>query len=158
MKNHDCCNNIKFYWYKDNPIDECIITEKIYQIGQLLIDPLEDRVCVKDYVAKLIKYSDICLCYDQIPENITGIIALYANDYLNLISFISIFGVLQEYQGKKIGYNLLLNAIKFAHNKGMKEIILNVHKENYKAIRLYQRFDFVEKSSSLNKYILSKIL
>lgn len=158
MKNYDCYDNTRFYWYNDNPIDECIVTEKIKQIGSLLIDPLEDRICVKDYVAKLIKYSNICLCYEGSPENITGIIAIYANDYFNFISFISIFGVLQEYQGKRIGCNLLLKAINLAHNKGMKEIILNVHKKNYKAIKLYHSFDFVEKFSSVDKYILSKIL
>jgi len=51
-----------------------------------------------------------------------------------------------EYRRKGVGSQLLLDFINIAYSKGMKEVILDVHKDNYPAYRLYKKLGFVETS------------
>lgn len=52
--------------------------------------------------------------------------------------------VLEEFQGKNVGQNLLNKAIEISRVKNAKSVWLGVWEKNYKAIRFYQKNGFVE--------------
>jgi ribosomal protein S18 acetylase RimI-like enzyme len=52
--------------------------------------------------------------------------------------------VLEEFQGKNVGQNLLNKAIEISREKNAKSVWLGVWEKNYKAIRFYQKNGFVE--------------
>jgi len=52
--------------------------------------------------------------------------------------------VLEEFQGKNVGQNLLNKAIEISREKNAKYVWLGVWEKNYKAIRFYQKNGFVE--------------
>jgi len=51
-------------------------------------------------------------------------------------------GIRDDFQGKGIGSKLMDNLIKLARKEGLKKIRLTVLADNYKAIRLYEKFGF----------------
>ncbi|MBI5217502.1 MAG: GNAT family N-acetyltransferase [Bacteroidia bacterium] len=51
------------------------------------------------------------------------------------------FGILPDYQGKGLSKLLMKESLKFAKEKGL-QTKLEVHKDNFKAINLYQRTGF----------------
>jgi len=51
------------------------------------------------------------------------------------------FGVHADYQGEKLAYPLLEASLKFAKSTGL-QIKLEVHKNNEKALALYQKYGF----------------
>jgi ribosomal protein S18 acetylase RimI-like enzyme len=52
--------------------------------------------------------------------------------------------VLEEFQGKNVGQNLLNKAIEICIEKNAQSLWLGVWEKNYKAIRFYQKNGFVE--------------
>ena len=71
---------------------------------------------------------------------------------------ITLLAVLKKYQRKGIGRKLLEYVLKLARKKKFKQVILEVRKDNSRAIKLYKKFDFVVvKSRKVNKIVKLKI-
>ena len=71
---------------------------------------------------------------------------------------ISLLAVLKKYQRKGIGRKLLEYVLKLARKKKFKQVILEVRKNNSKAINLYQKYNFVVvKSRKINKIVKLKM-
>ncbi len=129
--------SIKIMAVKDNIQKEKIITicDKTFQRGLLLNENAE--VIIK----KIETYAEfICAYYN---EEIAGYAAIYANDMEKRKAYISMFGVLKEYQNKHVGSNLMKQCIITAKNKGMDEIRLEVVNDNAVAINFYKKHGFV---------------
>ena len=65
---------------------------------------------------------------------IIGLSAIYANDSINHIGYISLIGIKKEYQNRGLGKELLQETLSFMKEKGMKECRLEVDKENLNAL------------------------
>ena len=58
-----------------------------------------------------------------------------------------------DYRGKGIGTKLIEEILKRAHERGVKEIFLEVRKSNVRAQELYKTFGFVEVGRRKNYYL-----
>ncbi|MGV8151981.1 MAG: GNAT family N-acetyltransferase [Candidatus Nanoarchaeia archaeon] len=73
---------------------------------------------------------------------------------------IGLLAVKKKFQGKGYGKLLVKHALNYSKKIKIKNIFLDVRKNNIKAIRLYKKFDFKkikEYSKVINKKIIKKI-
>lgn len=81
-------------------------------------------------------------------EKICGFLAMYANDVINYLGYISIFAILPEMQHKGIGCHLLEKSLQIASDKNMCYMKLEVLNNNKKAINFYTKNKFIKESDS----------
>lgn len=112
-----------------------------------LLDKCLDKFPVKlrdpdirwDYVGKL---SALAVIVEHQKEGqMTGAIALYANDFENHAAFISMIGVDPDHRRKGIGKALLKSAFGYLSKNNFKKVSLSVLRDN-PAIALYEAFGF----------------
>lgn len=77
-----------------------------------------------------------------------GLGAIYCNDVEKRIAYITSVSVLQAWTTKGIGARLLSQCIENARASGMRQINLEVAKDNTPAIRLYEKGGFVAGESN----------
>lgn len=96
---------------------------------------------------------------DNDKESVAGYVAFYANDVETKTAYISNIGVLEEYQEKGIGGDLLDVVIDNAQKEGMCKIRLEVLNSNEKAIDFYRHkgFSFAEKGKENTSYMVMAI-
>jgi ribosomal protein S18 acetylase RimI-like enzyme len=90
-----------------------------------------------------------CVAYDN--EKFTGMCDTLINLEQAQIGGIVNFGVLPDYQHRKIGSAILASGIENLREKGCKTIKLGVDTENEKALKLYKRFGFYVKKNLTRK-------
>lgn len=84
-----------------------------------------------------------------IEEKIVGFINYYLiYDRIEIVNF----NVLSYFQNRHVGSNLLEQLISFAIKEKVKNITLEVRKDNEKAIYLYQKYGFKEVAIRKNYY------
>lgn len=94
---------------------------------------------MRKFLLKILPFAVyICLCSEYFGELIGfAFIKLKNNTYGELGIFVR-----DDCQGKGIGSKLLDSLIKLARKEGLKKIRLTVLADNYRAIRLYEKFGF----------------
>jgi len=70
-------------------------------------------------------------------------------------SYLHHFGIAPDYQGKKLSHQLMKAVLAAARDIGL-QCKLEVHRENHKAIRLYQQYGFTY-LGDYDNYIIRKI-
>lgn len=107
-----------------------------------LFDPvLSSRTNLQQYAEKINKYANLELAIDH-NKNITGLLAYYCNNQQTKIGFITLLGVLPEYQNAGIAKKLLLNCISGCIREKMKIVTVKTEVANSKAISFYQKNGF----------------
>lgn len=125
--------------------------EKLSTIFDLLIQfdkefspPLATRIeSFNIYADKLYKHAIVIKALLKDTNIDVGFCAVYANDYISRKAYIAQLGVKQQFRGQGIGNLLISEAIKVSQKHGMKEIGLEVRKDNLNAIQFYRKFQFV---------------
>lgn len=119
--------------------------EEIKSIIELFKDEfstLPGRVSLDAYSEKLSRWAHVAkLCETDEP---VGIAAVYMNDYMQRTAYISLIGILEEYQDRGYGRKLMEYCIKKSIKAGMTTIALEVDLTNYKAINFYLKNGFAE--------------
>ncbi len=115
--------------------------EALKKIGDYLPQPLRDVTDIGQYASKLKTNGEIFCAFENQKE-IVGLVGLYANDLEEKKAFVSIIGILPEYQGKGLGRALMLKAITTAEQAGMTSVYLKVDKDNRRAQSLYKSLGF----------------
>ena len=110
--------------------------------GDLIPDPMSERVDLDEYAQKWLKYADILFAFHK--NKVVGLRVLYANDQETFSAHGLLTSVLPDYQGLSIGRQMYLLTIELAKERGMKRIFLFVHFENHIAIKLYKSLGFIE--------------
>lgn len=85
---------------------------------------------------------------------------MYANNQKTQEAYISLLEVYQEYQGLHIGKRILKKCELIAKEKQMANIRLEVLKENYRAIKFYEKNGFkkiIENNKDTNMHMLKEI-
>ena len=113
------------------------VIEFIKKIDKLFPIPLSNKIDIEEYVCKLYKNGKIILA--KTNDCIAGIIGGYMNDQKENIAYISILGIDEKYQCKKIGTKLLNVFQQIAKRNKMKKIYLSVNKSNNKGITFYKK-------------------
>lgn len=90
-----------------------------------------------------------CVAYED--DKFIGICDIYLNPEQDQSGLIANFGVLPDYQHRKIGSALLASGIETLRNKGCKTIKLGVDTKNEKALGLYKKFGFYVKNNLTQK-------
>lgn len=132
----------------DNPLSH-IYVNKASQISILLL--LE--ACDEDFIPKLSSCVNLnnyasklhlkAFNYEYwIGQKLIGLVSMYWDYNTNSSAFISNVCVLSNYSGKGIASKLLKNGILDAKNNRIREIKLEVSKENYAVIKLYKKHGF----------------
>jgi ribosomal protein S18 acetylase RimI-like enzyme len=106
------------------------------------VPPISSIVQLSEYTSKLIRLAEIVIARHDVHD--IGLVALYANDLVSKCAFISSIGVKPDYQGKRVGLKLLLQAIEIADRKGMERIRLEVDIKNQIAHSFYRKAGFLE--------------
>ena len=85
-----------------------------------------------------------------------GLIAAYFNDTTNYSGYITTVSLIEKYIGSGIASELMNICMSYAKRCNFKEINLEVHKDNIKAIHLYHKFGFLDFANKDN-FILMKL-
>lgn len=105
------------------------------------IPPLSDRVDIRSYCEKLVRNAELITCSSA--SGVEGVLAIYCNDQVNKIAFISSVCVHPRARGRKIGSAMLDHAIRYAGQMGMTTVRLETGSANAPAIRLYRSRGFI---------------
>ena len=85
-----------------------------------------------------------------------GFAAFYHNDYISLTAYISLLAVAENQEGKKYGTRLLEEVERICLDSRMKTIRLEVHKDNTRAIRFYQKNGYTMNANTDTSFFMSK--
>lgn len=127
--------------------------------------------CESVYMLRSLSKIDFSTFFSKIDSNaefivassndgILGYAAMYANNQKTQEAYISLLEVYQEYQGLHIGKRILKKCKLIAKEKQMANIRLEVLKENYRAIKFYEKNGFkkiIENNKDTNMYMLKEI-
>ena len=83
-----------------------------------------------------------------------GFSAFYHNDNYKKQAYLSLIAVLQEYAGLGYGASLLNEVERISKNSGMLSILLEVRKDNIRAISFYQKNNYAFASQNGNENLL----
>ena len=118
------------------------IKEHLTRCKNLFEPTLDSYVNIEQYSKKLKSKSILFERFD--PNNndkLIGLIAAYDNSDIKQ-GFISNLSIESEFFGTKLSSNILLECINFFKIKNYKSIVLEVYKENKKAINFYIKHSF----------------
>lgn len=147
---------ITIVWADQSNLTKTKLVELLEVFGDLLPDPLSERVDISSYADKLQRNAEICLAYHR--GVIVGFLTMYANDYETGMAHIPIIAVLDDFQGKGIGKVLISRSVALARQKKMQELWLTVDRNNHMAQHVYSELRFIKKGMDKTKMIMSRDL
>ncbi len=125
------------------------------EIGDLLPDPLKQRVNIQEYADKILSKGEVIIARRE--KEYIGAILFYINNNIDNISYISLFGVKKPYQGLGIGSVLLRKMEEVAIKNGILQNSLHVSINNINAIKFYKSNGYIIIAVDNNKYVMTKI-
>lgn len=108
---------------------------------------------IKNMTEKFSKYANFVLVTSETNE-IIGFAAYYSNDLENMHAFLSMIIIKSAFSSKGVGSALLKYIISDCIDKGMKNIALEVNKNNSIAISFYKKFGFVFTDENAKSYFM----
>jgi ribosomal-protein-alanine N-acetyltransferase len=87
-----------------------------------------------------------------------GFIAFYCNEPSKKLAFITLVLLAPEYRGKGIASSLINYVIEYCKKNKFKKCSLEVRKDNFSAIKLYEKHGFEIKKDSNTKLLMSVTL
>jgi ribosomal protein S18 acetylase RimI-like enzyme len=129
--------------------------EQIYshlmECNDSFVPPLTERVNIAEYSQKLYEKA---VTFEAWSNNkLIGLIAAYFDD-TNSSSFITDVSIIKKYMKLGIATNLLNMCITYTREKKIKEIKLEVHKDNLPAITFYNKFDFAKTDTKEDSLVM----
>jgi ribosomal protein S18 acetylase RimI-like enzyme len=119
--------------------------------------PLDQTVDLSEYAKKI---SEKAITFEAwIDNRLAGLVAAYFNDVEKISGYITHVGVLKNYKGKGIAFDLMSRCIEFAIQNSFYQIRLEVSEDNDKAIQLYKKLNFAifEKNEKKARMILDLV-
>jgi len=97
-------------------------------------------VDIENYVDKIQKFATIITIFKK--GEIGAFIAFYENDKNRKMAYLTMIGVSKECKHQGYGKSLLELSINEIKKKGFELYSLEVKEDNFKAIKLYEKFGF----------------
>lgn len=116
--------------------------------------PLSKRVSLDEYMYKIKTLASSYVILDN--NKIIASIIFYKNDNTNKKAYVTLVGVLREYQKRGIAKLLLEKCIFDTENSSMR--IIGIHTDNIVAKKVYEEYGFKEVSEINGRYYLEKNL
>ena len=134
--------NISKIKYKTKTATEEEIYSHLKECNDNFCPQLDERVNIEEYSKKLFDNS---VTFEAWVDNILiGLVAAYFNDAENHSGYITNVSITKDYKESGIASELMNMCIRYAKQCKVKEIKLEVHKDNSPAIHLYNKFGFVD--------------
>jgi ribosomal protein S18 acetylase RimI-like enzyme len=105
------------------------------------VPPLSERFEIKDYAEKIANKATRLEAWSG--DKLVGLLAVYCNDQQQGSAFITSVSVLKEWKGRGIAAGLMQQCIAHVRTTGMRQISLEVARDNLPAIGLYEKSGFV---------------
>lgn len=134
------------YSYTVNKSEYDQILSHLILCNNLFVPPLQVKVDIHEYSQKL---ESLATRFEAwFNSELIGLVAVYMNDPLRKIAFITNVSVDNRHTGKGIARQLLTNCIRSSVENEFYTVELEVSKGNIKAIELYQTlgFNFLEET------------
>lgn len=133
--------NISKIKYKTKTATEEEIYSHLKECNDNFCPQLDERVNIEEYSKKLFDRS---VTFEAWVDNILiGLAAAYFNDAENHSGYITNVSITKDYMESGIASELMNMCIRYAKQYKVKEIKLEVFKDNSPAIHLYKRFGFM---------------
>ena len=105
---------------------------------------LSARVDIAEYSEKIV---DNAMRFEAWAGGaLVGLVAAYCNDSERRTAYITNVSVCREWQGGGVASRLLVRCIEYVNEQRFKRIELEVDRENFGAIKLYEKYDFTVNS------------
>lgn len=127
--------------YRINTASPADIAEHLLCCDVDFLPRLSSRVDINDYAKKI---ASRAMRFEAWLDNsLIGLVAAYCNDQEKRIAYITSVSVLKAYTGKGIAAKLIKQCIEHAQVTEMRQISLEVARDNVPAINLYEKNGFV---------------
>jgi hypothetical protein len=127
--------------YGLNKASAAQIVWHLSQCDDGFVPPLSHRVEINDYAEKIVSKTTRFEAWSG--DKLVGLLAVYCNDLERCIAFITSVSVLNECKGGGIALDLMQRCIAHVKVLGMRQISLEVARDNLPAIGLYVKSGFV---------------
>jgi ribosomal protein S18 acetylase RimI-like enzyme len=116
------------------------------------VPPLNSRISLEEYSLKIFEKAIKFEIWNK--RKLIGLLAVYKNDESKSL-FITNVSVEENFTGNGFSNKLLEKVIAFCENFELKNIKLEVNKNNTKAISLYNKFNFIVENENPDSIILN---
>jgi ribosomal protein S18 acetylase RimI-like enzyme len=117
------------------------IAEHLSRCDSDFVPPLSGRVEIETYSRKIASRAARFEAWSG--GALVGLVAAYCNDLETGIAYITSVSVLREWTGKGVAADLMKRCVEYAKASGMREISLEVARDNSPAIKLYEASGFI---------------
>jgi ribosomal protein S18 acetylase RimI-like enzyme len=151
-------NTIPGITWSENKATEQELLIHLQECNEDFVPPLDHKVDLADYAGKIFRHAINFEAWDG--GHLCGLIAAYLNDPKRETGFITNVSVTRDQKGKGLASVLLSQCIVYARQHGFAQILLEVSTNNVAAIKLYEKFNFMQEEergeSLIMKYIITK--
>lgn len=102
---------------------------------------LSRKVDIDEYAVKLLNCGFAVGARDE-TGRLCGVAAGYANDFENLVAYLSVIAVAADYRGQGLSSDLLTSFESHSIDEGMASMSLQTHSSNVRAIKFYQHMGY----------------
>jgi ribosomal protein S18 acetylase RimI-like enzyme len=127
--------------YQLNKASEVEIAEHLARCDADFIPPLSGRIEIKSYAKKIVSKAMRFEAWSG--TMLVGLVAVYCNDQVNRVAYITSVSVLREWLQNGIATRLMAQCITHAKVLEMRQISLEVGEKNFGAIKLYEKNGFI---------------
>lgn len=128
--------------YHSNKASTAEIAEHLTCCDADFVPPLSHRVEINSYAQKIASKAVRFEAWSD--GTLIGLVAAYCNDEEKRIAYVTNVSVLRAWTSSGIASCLMAECVEYAKSSGMRKISLEVVSGNTRAIRLYEKFGFVE--------------
>jgi len=128
--------------YTQGSASEQEIYSHLMKCNESFITNLAKRVNLEEYSKKIFEKAVTFEAWSG--DTLVGLVAAYFNDTDGQVGYITNVSTIRTYMGKGIASELMNMCIQYAKQYNVKEIKLEVHKDNRPAINLYKEFGFMD--------------
>lgn len=116
------------------------IAAHLSQCDAHFVPPLSGRTNIGDYARKIAGQAATFEAWSD--GMLVGLVAAYCNDQGTRIAYVTNMSVMQEWMGRGIAERLLRECLAHAAAVRMRQVRLEVSKDNVPAIKLYKKLGF----------------
>jgi ribosomal protein S18 acetylase RimI-like enzyme len=127
--------------YLVNKTSAAQIADHLSRCDAHFVPPLSGRVEIETYSRQIASKATRFEAWSG--SVLVGLVAAYCNDLETGIAYITSVSVLHEWTGRGVAADLMRRCVEYAKASGMRQISLEVARDNSPAIKLYDESGFV---------------
>lgn len=121
--------------------DETLKRRAAWEVDPVFPVGLHGQPDPEAVLEKMLRFADFIVAEED--GEVAGLAAIYANDPVSRTAYVTLFGVKEAWQRRRVGSKLLEACEALARERGMERFRLEVTDSNLKAVRFYARAGFV---------------